>query len=416
MTKVQFLSGLKTIGSNIADVWTDSARIIFDYGVVNDSETGELADWDKTQVETAVLISHLHIDHTGSLHTVPKDVPIYMSRESYELYQKLVEIGEEPALIDAKEIDATVYPLDYDEEFVIGDITITTKKSDHDIKGASAFFIETPDMKIIYSGDVRLSGNHPQNVFDWIADAKEFEADVLLIESTAYSFDEEEEMNEEKDSEPEKKIEIFEEELYEKWEELLETNKESIIFLNTYIRDLERLRNLSKRAQQLGRKVVLEPIYAELLEELDAYQDSYVLKELDTEEKFKNRWIDLVTIKRNPAEYILQNSYLNRSFMEEFDQGIYAHSNGEPLGEYDPRYNDLVEELEANHFVFEKMGASGHATKDNLVKIAKEVNAKITIPWHGFNPEKMIMALAEAGVHSYLPERGVVYSKERIDK
>lgn len=414
MTKVQFLSGLKTIGSNIADIWTDSARVIFDYGVVNDSETGELADWEKTQVETAVLISHLHIDHTGSLHTVPKDVPVYMSRESYELYQKLVEIGEEPALIDAKEIDATVYPLDYEEEFTIGDITITTKKSDHDIKGASAFFIETPDMKIIYSGDVRLSGNHPENVLGWIADAKEFNADVLLIESTAYSF--EEEVDEETEVESVKKLELTEEELYEKWEKLLEANKESIVFLNTYIRDLERLRNLCNRAKQMGRKIVLEPIYADLLDELDNYQDSYVLKELDTEEKFKNRWIDLDSLKENPAEYILQNSYLNRSFIKEFDQGIYAHSNGEPLGEYDPRYNELVQELEENHFVFEKMGASGHATKDDLVKIAKEVNAKITIPWHGFNPEKMISALEEAGVHSYLPERGVVYSKEIINK
>lgn len=414
MTKVQFLSGLKTIGSNIADIWTDSARVIFDYGVVNDSETGELADWEKTQVETAVLISHLHIDHTGSLHTVPKDVPVYMSRESYELYQKLVEIGEEPALIDAKEIDATVYPLDYEEEFTIGDITITTKKSDHDIKGASAFFIETPDMKIIYSGDVRLSGNHPENVLGWIADAKEFNADVLLIESTAYSF--EEEVDEETEVESVKKLELTEEELYEKWEKLLEANKESIVFLNTYIRDLERLRNLCNRAKQMGRKIVLEPIYADLLDELDNYQDSYVLKELDIEEKFKNRWIDLDSLKENPAEYILQNSYLNRSFIKEFDQGIYAHSNGEPLGEYDPRYNELVQELEENHFVFEKMGASGHATKDDLVKIAKEVNAKITIPWHGFNPEKMISALEEAGVHSYLPERGVVYSKEIINK
>lgn len=413
MTKVQFLSGLKTIGSNIADVWTDSARVIFDYGVVNDLETGELADWDKTDAKTAVLISHLHIDHTGSLHTVPKDVPIYMSRESYELYQKLVEIDEEPALIDAKKIDADVYPLDYDEEFQIGDIKITAKKSDHDIKGACAFFIHTPDIKLIYSGDVRLSGNHPQNVFNWIEDAKEFEADILLIESTSYSFDDEEELDENEEK-IERKMDITEKELYDKWEDLLEENDSSIVFLNTYIRDVERLKYLSERAKKQGRKVVLEPIYAKMLDEVDNYRDSYVLKELDSEEKYKDRWINLASIKDNPTDYVLQNSYRNRSFVEEFEGGIYAHSNGEPLGEYDPRYNKLVEELENNHFVFEKMGASGHATKENLVRIAEEVNAKITIPWHGFNPEKMVLALAEAGLSSFLPERGVVYSKEKV--
>lgn len=417
MTNIQFLSGLNTIGSNIADIWTDSARVIFDYGVIGDPETGELADWNKTTAKTAVLISHLHIDHTGSLHTVPKDVPIYMSRESYELFQKLVDLGEEPAISDKPTLDATVYPLDYDEEFQIGDITVTAKKSDHDIKGACAFFIHTPDMKLIYSGDVRLSGNHPQNVLDWMEDAKEFDADILLLESTAYSFDEvEEEESVEEVEEPRVKKDITELELYEVWAEMLKEKDSSIIFLNTYIRDLERLKYLSKKAKSVGRKVVLEPTYANLLDELDDYHDTYVLKELDTDEKYKDRWMDLASIKANPGAYVLQNSYNNRALMEEFTEGVYAHSNGEPLGEYDPRYNDLVEELASNHFTFEKMGASGHASKVDLVKIAETVGANLTIPWHGFLPERLAQALGEAGLSAVVPERGVVYSMNRADK
>src|SRR5699024_1529984 len=171
MVNFQFLSGLNTIGANIIDIQSSSGRIIFDYGEIFNSDLGRLPEWDHSIENTAIFISHLHIDHIGSLDKVPADVPIYMSADSYQLYHWLLEIGEEQA------IQATVYPLNDNEIKTVGDMQVAFKKSDHDIEGACAIFVQTPDVKLINSGDVRLSGNFPENVNKWIKEGKEFEPD-----------------------------------------------------------------------------------------------------------------------------------------------------------------------------------------------------------------------------------------------
>lgn len=396
MVNFQFLSGLNTIGANIIDIQTETGRVIFDLGEVSDSETGELPDWSLLPENVAIFISHLHIDHMGSFRHVPAHIPIYMSTDSYLLYQLLLDIGEEDS------VAAPIYPLDYNQEKVVGDITVTFKKSDHDVKGASAIFVQTPDVKFVNSGDFRLIGNHPENVWKWVEEAKEIEPDIFLLEGTAFSFDEEESEEELKD--------LTEQEMYNEWESLLRKNTKDIIFINTYIRDTDRLLRLSKLTHSTKRKLVLEPYYAYLLEKYEQYTDFYVLKELDTEGRFKNQWVSIDELQKEPENYALQNSFNNRFLMQKFVGGIYCHTNGEPLGDYDSRYVELMSTIEENNFSFEDYNVSGHATKEALIEVAKEVNAKTTVPWHSFQPERLLKALAEAGLSTFLPERNVVYS------
>src|SRR5690625_1163651 len=102
MVNFQFLSGLNTIGANIIDIQSDSGRVIFDFGEIFNPDSGTLPEWNHSVENTAIFISHLHIDHIGSLNKVPADIPIYMSTDSYLLYQLLREIEEE------RPIDATI--------------------------------------------------------------------------------------------------------------------------------------------------------------------------------------------------------------------------------------------------------------------------------------------------------------------
>jgi len=400
MVNFQFLSGLNTIGANIIDIQSSSGRIIFDYGEIFNSDLGRLPEWDHSIENTAIFISHLHIDHIGSLDKVPADVPIYMSADSYQLYHWLLEIGEEQA------IQATVYPLNDNEIKTVGDMQVAFKKSDHDIEGACAIFVQTPDVKLINSGDVRLSGNFPENVNKWIKEGKEFEPDILLLEGTAFSFDEEDESKEK----------LSEKEMYDKWQNLLMNNQHEIIFINPYIRDVMRLVHLTMMTQSNNRKIVLEPKYAYLLEKYKEDSNFLVLKELDLQQQFKKNWITLKEIQSTPEKYVLQNSFENRTFMENFEGGVYCHSNGEPLGDYDERYQDLISTIEDNNFVFKDLNVSGHATKEDLIKIAQEIDAKSTIPWHSFKPEKLMESLAAAGLSTFLPEKDTVYSLNRLNE
>lgn len=400
MVNFQFLSGLNTIGANIIDIQSNSGRIIFDYGEIFNSDLGRLPEWDHSIENTAVFISHLHIDHIGSLDKVPAEVPIYMSKDSYELYRWLIEIEEEQA------IQATVYPLAYNEVKTIGDIQVVFKKSDHDIEGACAIFVQTPDVKLINSGDVRLSGNYSENVFKWLKEGKEFKPDIFLLEGTSYSFEEENETKER----------VTEEEMYEQWSNLLTSHSDEIVFVNPYIRDRVRLKNLARITQKVNRKIVLEPKYAYLFERQKEVFPFLVLKELDHTQSYEKNGVTFEEIQRNPGQYVLQNSFENKEFMEKFQGGVYCHSNGEPLGDYDVRYQDLIAAIDKHHFTFKDLSVSGHATKEDLIKMAKEVNAKMTIPWHSFKPEKLMEGLATAGLSTFLPEKETVYSLNRLNK
>lgn len=396
MVEFQFMSGINTIGGNIIDIRSNTGRVIFDFGEIVDPSTGALPDLTQLTEETAIFISHLHIDHIGSLKYVPENVPVYMSKESVRLYQKLIELGEELP------IKAKVKSFEYDTELTIGDIKVIAKESDHDIRGVSAFFVHTPDVKFIYSADVRLTGNFPEKVYAWLKDARAFQPDVFLLEGTTYSFDDD-------------KVVLSEAELLKQWNTML-AEKNEIIILNTYIRDTVRLVEMSKAAKEANRIMVLDPKYASILKELEDYKDTLVLKELDAKNQFSDRAISLETIQQNPNQYILHNSFENRFILKEFKQGIYVHSNGEPLGDYDPRFMELMNLLETGHFTYVDLNAGGHATKEDLIWIAKEVDATVTFPWHSQKPEALHQALLLNGISSIVPEPEVVYSLDRKNK
>ena len=86
--------------------------------------------------------------------------------------------------------------------------------------------------------------------------------------------------------------------------------------------------------------------------------------------------------------------------------------NGEPLGDYDPRYADLTAYLEQRGVALQLAGASGHATPDDLLRIAVEVDAKMTVPWHSFHPEREAEELRQIGIETYLPKKGETFTFE----
>lgn len=400
MISFQFLSGLNTIGANILDVQSETGRVIFDFGDTVGSDSGRLPDFENSIENTAIFISHLHIDHIGSLNQVPAEIPVFISKESYELYQLLVDIGEEVS------VQASIYPLEYNVIQKVGDIELMFKKSDHDIKGASALFIQAPDVKLIHSGDVRLTGNYPENVEQWLEDAKAFEPDALLLEGTVFSFEDEPDHSDKN---------ISERHMYEKWHDLVNQNSQEAILVNTYIRDIDRLWHLSEIVKDSPRQMVIEPHFAYLLEQYLNYSDFFVLKKLDNEEYFKEQWIELSEVTHNPGNYVLQNSFSNKSLILLFKGGSYCHSNGEPLGDFDQRYQEFIKLIDDSQLNFLDYNVSGHASKEDLIKIAKSVDATYTIPWHSFKPESLKEVLEEEGLQTFLPQRDVQYSLEQLN-
>lgn len=443
MTTYRFWNGLDTIGGNIVEVRTEKARVICDFGLsVRDRmmeqpagmseleylllekqlpaisglydttsfQTLELETAGENPIETAIFVSHLHLDHMGGLQYLPEGTVVYLSRESYELYQILLDVKEE------KPVQVEFRPMDYGEDVQIGDIKVTAKHTDHDAAGSVAFFIETEDLKLIHSGDVRLSGNHPERVERWTKEAAEWEPDVLLLEGTSYSFEDREvseedfgeEFNETKDVRP-----ASEKELLEKAADLLQSNPTQVLFFNPYIRNVERMKDVSDVVEAEGRKMVFEETYARVLHAVYPNGTWNVLEETITKKDapYIRERVSLSDIVEAPGQFVLQNSFKHIDFTAQFEEGIYAHSNGEPLGDYDARYAVMLDILLKNKFIFVELGASGHAEKQELLDIAKTVSATLTVPWHTFRPDVYMDALLAYGLESFLPQKDILYTK-----
>ena len=119
-------------------------------------------------------------------------------------------------------------------------------------------------------------------------------------------------------------------------------------------------------------------------------------------------------INNNPGEYYLQNTYEN--VLELFDlnvrEGIYIHSNGVPLGDFDPAFENLKKILTKLKVDYAYIGAGGHAIPSHLKYIVDCIDPKILIPLHSFNPERLkpksgVQLLADYGVDYVLKDHQI---------
>ncbi|MDR0898805.1 MAG: MBL fold metallo-hydrolase [Lactobacillaceae bacterium] len=392
-TRVKFLNGLNTIGGNVISVETKTSRVITDFGInfaPDDTTPDDLLssgvlpnvpdlflDGQSSPFENeAIFISHLHIDHMGGLKYLKRPIDVYMSSDSLKLYNQLIELGvEKPTLTNLKEIDDG-------QTITIGDLSVTAYLTDHDAIGALMFVIGDGEHTFVHSGDVRYDGPYPERVDRWTNIIEALNPDLFMLEGTEFSFD--------NDGEP--RTRRTEQILQDDFAKSL--SADSLVVINPYERNIERLIELQKTAEENNRTLVWDARFGTILE---SFGLSATILDRD---------ITLEEMVSNPSQYVLQNHFENLSDLDEFEDGfIYLHMNGEPLGDYDSRYETLVDYLNKRHAQFEYVGASGHATPEDLIKVASRVNAKVTVPWHSFKPEVENDALIQAGLKTYLPTK-----------
>ncbi|WP_057893419.1 MBL fold metallo-hydrolase [Lacticaseibacillus brantae] len=405
MTEVRFLNGLDTIGGNIVEFSNGNSRVIMDFGVASDltDETVESAiangklpnvpelffnQPDKFDHE-AIFISHLHIDHMGALQYLQADIPIYLSEPSYRLYQSLIAQGIE-APVD------NLNPLPFETPVTIGDFTVTGFASDHDEPGVMALLVDDGRHRYGHSGDVRLNGPHRQNVDHWAQIFNEAKLSLFMLEGTTFSFDTAAPVEDQ--SQP--SVPLSEASLQTAFAQTLEAASQLVV-VNPYQRNYERLQAFVATAASQGRQMVFAPTDAKILEDITGNRPTAVL----------NDTVSLGDIKAEPAKFVLENQFANLELLAELPVSVYVHSNGEPLGDYDPRFQQLQDWLKAHNIPLQFLSASGHAFREDLITLAKMVNPKIIVPWHSFHPERMAETLDnETRAEVLMPERDLFYT------
>ncbi|GAB2556597.1 MBL fold metallo-hydrolase [Gracilibacillus alcaliphilus] len=455
-TTITFWGGLNTIGGNIAEITYGEARVIFDFGLVYDPGTsfvqnhknrqqtyvsdllklgaippidGIYAESDiqtddfpaarplaleETDKQTAVFISHLHLDHMGAMDTIADAIPVYMSEQSKELFEHLQVIGE--GLTRPRQITG----IEYQQAVQIGEITVTLYQTDHDAYGSAAMLIKTPDLNILYSGDIRMHGQHPEYNLALIQAMKDISIDILLMEGTAFRPVEPESDEDKRQAPAESEQEIAS----YVGERLLQHTHLGIF--NMYHRNVDRINNIIEAGRRANRQVVLETKTAYLANYFAAHRAFSILlpknKKLAAwEEELIKKYPTVTTaeINQNPALYFVQNSFDHLVDLLDLQvQGaLYFHANGMPLGAFDPQYYALLKYLEHFQIHYQSINVSGHATKKDILALIDAFHPALLIPWHSLYPElvqpnnpKQAVFIPEKT--SYYMENGMLHKME----
>lgn len=423
-TVLKFYRGMKTIGGTIIEIQYDNSSVIFDFGsvfnggnpvldgIIQKREHALVRDLIKLQAipaidgyyeasqflgkppvvtaeedtrERAVFISHLHLDHMAYMGCIARSIPVYMSKPSLKLYEALTAIDEE--VVPHRNYEGVAYG----EDIQVGDILVRFVPVDHDVPGASALMITTPDGVICYSGDLRLHGNHPDSIESFLETAKTMNPSILIMEGTTLSFSDEIHI------EPSNQItteSITEKTIPIKIEEQLKQTAGIGIF-NIYHRNVERILGMIEGAENAGRITVLELETAYLAQQFYPDREFVTYSPKGSKPYSLNNktiYVTLDQINESPNEYFLQNSYHHLLELLDLDlnNAVYIHSNGAPLGDYDPTYHNLLKFLTLVGVPMISIGTGGHAYEEHLKYIVDEINPDYLIPIHSFKPERLL--------------------------
>jgi len=268
----QIHRGTKEIGGSCVEIWTQSTRIVVDFGMplVNPDKTqfdsraiknlsvkelirkGILADIKElyeNKGNTALVLSHAHQDHFGLIKYVNANCKIYLGRAT----QKLIEITSIFTNQDLEVLNSQHF--ESGNPFFIGDIEITPYLMYHSAFDAYAFLIKADGKSLFYSGDFRIHGRKTK-AFDWFSYNIEKNVDFLLLEGTTIG-------RVDKKFPTESEIET----------EFVDTFKTSkgITLIYTSGQNIDRLVSIYRACKRTGKTLAIDFYIATVLKELSEF-------------------------------------------------------------------------------------------------------------------------------------------------
>ena len=187
---MRVLGGAAEVGRSGFLVETDDCNIVMDYGVMFERR-GEPAKYPlhvRPRDVDAVVISHAHLDHSGSVPSlfVSGSAGVYCTSPTMELSVLLIE--------DMLKLNRNAYPFDipeinsmrrnyketeYGQKVSMGGTNFELRESGHVI-GGSTVLVESEGKRLFYTGDINVSGSRMLRN----ADLDIGEIDLLITEST----------------------------------------------------------------------------------------------------------------------------------------------------------------------------------------------------------------------------------------
>ena len=367
-----------------------------------------------------VFISHAHADHSWNIAFLHKDMPIYCGETCKLFLQVIQETGRgsfetefftyRQRFISRKEkpeFKRNFKTFRTGDKIKIDSVEVLPIHVDHSIPGAYGFIIFCSDAIIAYTGDLRMHGPKKQMTLDFIEKAREVRPDVLIIEGTR--MDNTKSLSEE---EVKKKVINF----------ISKTKK--LVVANFSWKDIDRLNSFFQACKEIGRTLAINTKIAYLLEilkqdkklEIPDIKDEnlsiyfhragwgLIDKDVSREEKEKDyliwerKFLDYPNticykdVKKNEEKFVLFLDYFDLKELIDLKPSLgssYIYSTSEPHDEeQEIDFERMLNWIKHFKLDFKQAHASGHASKKEIIEIARNINAKKIIPVHTKNSKE----------------------------
>lgn len=413
--KFKIHRGTKEIGGSCVEIWTESTRILLDFGMPLVEKDGREFDFAKYKtlktselvskgilpnieglydsskdLINGVIISHPHQDHYGLTNFINDNVQYYLGEATH----KIIELNN---LFTPQEIQLknTNY-FEKEKIFKIGDISITPYWADHSAFDAYSFLVEADGKSLFYSGDFRSHGRKAK-AFYWFTHNAPQNVDYLLLEGTTISRD-----NKPFKTEPETENELVE----------VFKQKGKVNLIYTSGQNIDRLTSIYRACKRTGKIFVVDVYVAKVLKELSKYAGipypsddfenlkvmfpKYTSDRLSregnekilyqftkfkiTKEEINNQSEKVVMIVRPSMQIDLDrvNGIEGGNLIYSMWEGYLQKSNTKKFIDY----------LTNRKFSIHKIHTSGHADTKTLKKMVEAIKPKNIVPIHTFEGAK----------------------------
>lgn len=355
-----------------------------------------------------VFLTHPHIDHTGYIPLLNKQIPVFCG-ETTKLFLKAMQdtgSGFEMEYIEMKEhftglhwakvphFMKEIKTFRTGKKINLKDLQVIPIHVDHSIPGAYGYIIHADGKTIVYTGDFRLHGVRSDMTEDFIKAAEKEKADALICEGTRVSGEKS----------------VSEEEVRKKISNHI-ANTKGLVVANFPPRDTDRFNTFYKAAIENNRKLVINFKQAYLLKILE--QDEklkipknkdkniliYIRKEGDgnfEEKDYRLKWKkeflsydnavtykDLQKMQNKVVFYCDSYSFNELIDIKPINNSCYIYSLCESFNdamELDmERFQNWIKHFKLKYY---QEHASGHCSKEELKEIVKRIDAKKVIPVH----------------------------------
>jgi len=413
--KFKIHRGTKEIGGSCVEVWTESTRILFDFGMPLVEKNGKEFDFGKYKklkpielvkngvlpnieglynslenLIDGVIISHPHQDHYGLVNFINDNVKYYLCVATH----KTIELNNlfTPQEIHLKNTDY----FEKEKTFKIGDISITPYWADHSAFDAYSFLVEANGKSLFYSGDFRSHGRKAK-AFYWFTHNAPQNVDYLLLEGTTIS----------RDNNPFKTEPEIENELIEVFKQ---QGKINLIY--TSGQNIDRLTSIYRACKRTGKILVVDVYVAKVLKELSKYagipypsenfENLKVMFPFFTSRRLKNEGNEKILYEfkkfkitkeeiSNQSEKIVMT--VRPSMQKDLENingiegGNFIYSMWEGYLQKSSTMK-FVDYLTNRKFTLHKIHTSGHADSKTLKKMVKAIKPKNIVPIHTFEGDK----------------------------